>query len=269
MHSHSTTPEQPNRARRQRRRAQGAPSAPAKNRQRPAAPSKGPADAAGGAANAARRPRQSAPQSKLQRKSIALRPAPSRVAPAHSAAYVAVAGGEPCRFVAPMSTAFFETASAVSAEVVDAAATKEPIAQIRGYEGDDLMAVAEIGYHYLMSGGLKLALALFDGLAAVAPNEPYFALALGLTHDRLDDTEAALRWYRRAGELDSGDGRPDVNRAELHVEAGDVRSARRLLARGAKKATVRGDQDVARKARAILAHLERGARRQLGAPRIS
>jgi len=209
----------------------------------------------------AKQPRAGQAPRTTKPKAITLRPAPSRVAPS-PAAYIAVADAEPCRFIAPMSTDFFDTASAVRAEVVESTEVARSAAATRNYDEDDLMAIAEVGYHYLFSGGVKLALALFDGLTAVAPREPYFALALGLTYDHMNETDDAQRWYRRAGELDRGDGRPDVNRAELCVEAGDMKTARRLLDRGAKKAMKRGDQELARKATALLAHLSRNRRLQ-------
>lgn len=128
---------------------------------------------------------------------------------------------------------------------------------LRAYRREDLMAVAEIGYHYLFSGGYQLALTLFEGLHAVDPAHPYFASALGLTHDHLGNPEEAERWYRKAAELDPTDGRPDVNRAELRIARQDLRKARELLIRGVNKARARRDQPLERKARALLKHLER------------
>lgn len=136
-----------------------------------------------------------------------------------------------------------------------------PLGVARGYQRQDLYAVAEIGYHYLFSGGLEIARALFEGLVAVAPDEAYFALALGLTHDHLQEQETADRWYAKAAQLDPHDPRADVNRAELRIERKDFQAARTLLMRGVKKARIRQEWALERKATALLGHLERASNR--------
>jgi Flp pilus assembly protein TadD len=142
-----------------------------------------------------------------------------------------------------------------------APAETRPLAQLRGYAREDLLAIAEIGYEYLFNGGPRLAIALFDGLTAIAPDEPYFCLALGLAHDHHGDRSEAERWYARAADLDPGDARADVNRAELRLAAGDITAALRLLKGARAKASDRGDRALERKARALVAHLERTSTR--------
>ncbi len=162
--------------------------------------------------------------------------------------------------IEPNKTCFFDTINQVKALTVAGQSSlciDEDLAAARGYCPEDLMAVAEIAWHYLMSGGHKLARTLYEGLTAVAPEEPYFALALGLTFDRLDDPKQADAWYRRASKLDPKDGRPDINRAELCLEAGDRAQAIKLLKRGATKAARAGDNVLAIKADALVEHLSR------------
>ena len=122
----------------------------------------------------------------------------------------------------------------------------------RGYQPDDLMAVASVGYHYLICGNPKLAEVIFSGLAAIEPREAYFALALGLTNDRMQRPDAAQRWYQQASRLDPHDGRPDINRAELMLSQGRRDEATRLLQRGLAKAEHQRDSALEDKARAIL-----------------
>lgn len=175
-----------------------------------------------------------------------------------SRAYVAQYDAAYDLAIEPNKTCFFDTINQVKALTVAgprSLCVDADLARARGYEPEDLMAVAEIAWHYLMSGGLKLALTLYEGLTAVAPEEPYFALALGLVHDRMNDPRQAQDWYQRASRLDPGDGRPDINRAELYLEAGDRAKALQLMARGAEKARRRGDDVLATKAEALLAHL--------------
>jgi Flp pilus assembly protein TadD len=166
--------------------------------------------------------------------------------------------------VNPFKTAFFNSIAKVKAltahgqvKVVDG--KKRTLANERGYSQDDLFAIAEIGYHYLFSGGLTLALTIFEGLTAVAPKESYFALALGLTHDHLENRNEANKWYKLASDLDPTDGRADVNRAELFLQSGDKASAKKLLSRGAQKARAKGDLTLARKAMALINHLGHAA----------
>jgi tetratricopeptide (TPR) repeat protein len=166
--------------------------------------------------------------------------------------------------VNPFKTAFFNSIAKVKAltahgqvKVLDNG--KKTLAEARGYERDDLYAIAEVGYHYLLSGGLTLSLTIFEGLHAIAPEEAYFALALGLTHDHLDHRTEANRFYKLAAELDPSDGRADINRAELFLQSGDRTSAKKLLTRGAQKARTKGDLPLARKAMALINHIEHRA----------
>lgn len=126
----------------------------------------------------------------------------------------------------------------------------------RGYAKDDLFAIAEIGYHYLNNGGGRFARMIFEGLCAVAPDEVYFALALGLAADHTGDLAAARHAYARAGKLDPTDGRPDVNIAELCIQTGDHRRAKAYLKRALDKLRQRPDAALERKARALFVHLQ-------------
>ncbi len=215
----------------------------------------------------ARRPQKSNPKVKSHKKdttpkALAHRP---MQAPANKAYVVEVEDlALEVSEINPFKTAFFNSIAKVKAltahgQMRSVDGKKRTLAQARGYGRDDLFAIAEIGYHYLFSGGLTLALTIFEGLNAVAPDEAYFALALGLTHDHLDQRAEANKWYKLAAELDPTDGRADVNRAELFLQAGDKVSAKKLLSRGAQKARNRGDQPLARKAMALINHLERAA----------
>ena len=135
-------------------------------------------------------------------------------------------------------------------------ADERSLAEIRRYAHADLYAVAELGHQYLFAGALGVAEALFDGLIAVAPNEAYFNLAMGLVRMQQGRIEDAERAYARAGALDPHDGRPDVNRAELRLQKKDFRTAKQLLRLGARKAERRGDRALQHKADALLARLQ-------------
>jgi Flp pilus assembly protein TadD len=131
--------------------------------------------------------------------------------------------------------------------------TLRSLAEARGYARADLFALAEIGYHYLLSGGVELAETIFAGLAALAPGEAYFVLALGLCRDRMGRVEAAADCYRTARALDPQDARPELNLAELSLEAGDRAEAARLLRAALTRLAAHPQPAIERKARALLA----------------
>ena len=214
-------------------------------------------------------PRASSPQRDSTPKALAARPARAPVPQAKppgtraaDKAYVVRPDdlGTKVGEVNPFKASFFHSIAKVNVRTAHGGVSivndrQRTLADARGYTRDDLFAVAEIGYHYLFSGGLKLALTLFEGLVAVEPDEAYFALALGLTHDHLGNRAEANTWYHRASVLDPTDGRADINRAELFLQGGDKSTARKLLSLGAQKARALGDQALARKATALIHHI--------------
>lgn len=200
------------------------------------------------------------------------RPKPRRAKPTPPPVEQAVHGG----FIAvtgapveadPLSPGFIESVSQVDVVAVsdERALAPRALRSVRGYVRADLMAVAEIGYHYLFGGAPQIAHVVFDGLVAIDPDEAYFTLALGLTLDHLGDVRAAERCYTRAAKLDPSDGRPDVNRAELRIEQRDFEGATRLLRSGLRKAVAAHDERLAAKARAVIEHVGRGRQRHLRA----
>lgn len=176
--------------------------------------------------------------------------APDPVAPAY------VVPDPALDFDGPLDTALFHRLDALRAFTAQHRDLAVPsLAVARGYERVTLFALAEIARHYVLSGGTRLALVLFEGLTAVAPAEPYFALGLAYTLDRAGRADEAIAAYRRALSLGPPDGQVDLNLAELLLAAGDVAGARVHLARAEKAASARGDVPLADKARAILARL--------------
>jgi Flp pilus assembly protein TadD len=119
----------------------------------------------------------------------------------------------------------------------------------------DLLAIAQLGHHHLLHGALEQAQIIWEGLYALAPREPAFALGLGLVRDRTGDKHAADELYARAAELDPGDPRAEVNRAELAIERGEITFARERLAAAEKKALARSDPEIAAKAASLRARV--------------
>ncbi len=149
---------------------------------------------------------------------------------------------------------------------IEKSAARLGLAEVRGYTRAEQMALAEVGYHYLMSGGTRLALVIFEGLVALAPDEPYFHLALGLAYDHADRVREADAAWTTAARLAPRDARPDLNRAELALLAKDPARARQLLTSALAKARAAQDADLEARAQALIARLEARAARGTAAP---
>lgn len=116
---------------------------------------------------------------------------------------------------------------------------------------EDLSALSQLARQYLDSGAAGLALLIFRGLAAHAPQSSAIQLGLGLAADHLGDRELAERAYTQARALDPGCPRAELNLAELRLEAGDRGNAATMLRAALNKAERRGDAEAAEKARAL------------------
>ncbi len=177
------------------------------------------------------------------------------------AGYIA-AGATNLGEIQPFKTSFFASLDEVRTREAKAAAKTPPakdLARTRGYQQDDLMAIAEVAYHYLMNGGLRLAQTLYAGLSAISPEEAYFALGMGLTYDRMNRRQDAFTWYTRAQRLHPREPRAYLNQAELHLETRDFKKAQPLLTKAYKLAVARRDESISRKAAALLDHVRRQA----------
>lgn len=180
------------------------------------------------------------------------RPGPVAAKPSHGA--LVCQAPEALSFDDFDGTSMFDTLGkvrAVPAREASRAIVCRSIADARGYSKDELFALAEVGYHYFRSGGLRLALVVFEGLTAIEPDEPYFWLALGLVTDYLDDKERARSCYQTAARLDPDDARPEINLAELFLERGERVGAARHLQRGLRKAVRAEDDALEQKAYAL------------------
>lgn len=142
-----------------------------------------------------------------------------------------------------------ELALASCASITPRATPQEAAPSRLGAE--ELTALAQLARQYLDSGASALALLIFRGLVAHAPQVASLQLGLGLAADHRGDRELAEQAYTRARALDPGCPRAELNLAELRLEAGDHRGAAPLLQAALKKAELRRDLDVAAKAQAL------------------
>jgi tetratricopeptide (TPR) repeat protein len=185
---------------------------------------------------------------------LAVRPAaPPTLAPPAQVSLTCVPAH--CDFDRVDSTSMFNTLGGIRAlpsHEASAAIARRTLADARGYSRNDLLAIAEIGYHYLRSGGYKLAQVIFEGLTAVQPDEPYFWLALGSVMDRSGDETAARAAFEMTIQLDPKDATPEINLAELDLSANRRKSALRRLQIAQRKAKAAGQSALQRKAEAMV-----------------
>lgn len=130
----------------------------------------------------------------------------------------------------------------------------------RDYRREDLRRIAEIGFHYTLSGGLELGAALFEGLVAIAPDEPLFCIGLGLTYWKQGELERAQAAYARAASLDPAAPLPELSLAELSLERGRRAEARAHLASAVQKANRAKEAALLAKAKAMLSLVSEGSR---------
>lgn len=164
-----------------------------------------------------------------------------------------------CDFDRMDSTSMFDTLGGIRALAVsDSGQSLVPscLADARGYRSEDLMAIAEVGYQYLRSGGYKLADVIFQGLTAVQPAEPYYWLALGLVRDHLADGPGARAAYETAARLDQHDATSLLNLAELDIIEGRRAEARMRLEKASARAERSRQPELVRKARGLRTLME-------------
>ncbi len=156
-------------------------------------------------------------------------------------------------FDAPMTTAFLRDAG-TPAPVGSPQATPT-VAQMRGYDQQQLDAIAEMAHQYIYNGGYRLAVTLLEGLVAVAPQEPRYLMLLGVCYTHIELRRRAAACFASAARLDPTDARPELNLAELAIFAGRSRAAEGRLRLAMKKARASGDRQLEKKAAALVGRL--------------
>jgi type III secretion system low calcium response chaperone LcrH/SycD len=89
--------------------------------------------------------------------------------------------------------------------------------EVRGYSDEELYSVAKTAYVFFYQGRLGEARALFQGLYAVNPLDPYFAKALGVVELAAGNVSGALAAYDVAVKLAPEDAGALVGRAEVRI----------------------------------------------------
>jgi tetratricopeptide (TPR) repeat protein len=100
------------------------------------------------------------------------------------------------------------------------AAGEMTLGQLYGITFDEAYSVAEIGYTMLEQGRLKDALAIFEGLIACNPFDPYFHIVLGSIYQKMGVAVQAIAEYSAAIELNQQSIEARANRGELLMQNG-------------------------------------------------
>ncbi|NNE65478.1 MAG: tetratricopeptide repeat protein [Pyrinomonadaceae bacterium] len=93
------------------------------------------------------------------------------------------------------------------------------------WSADEIRLVSELGYALAQQGRNTEAIAVFEGLAAVAPATHYFDSALGALWLRESNYPKALEHLNAAIDSDTQDLPNRVNRAETLIHLGDKDAA--------------------------------------------
>jgi len=115
--------------------------------------------------------------------------------------------------------------------------------------------VAELGYGLAEQGRNDEAIAVFEGLAALAPATAYFHSALGALKLRTGDLDSALAHLNSAIEADSTDVSALTNRGEVLILRGRSDAAARSLQDALALSDSNPPDGFAIRARALLAQL--------------
>lgn len=91
------------------------------------------------------------------------------------------------------------------------------LADLQGVDAASQTKLAELGYRLLDTGKLADARAIFEGLVALNPKEPYFLLAAGSVAHRQERWQDADHWYSLALERDDHNAVACANRGEVRI----------------------------------------------------
>ncbi|HZH03104.1 MAG TPA: tetratricopeptide repeat protein [Myxococcaceae bacterium] len=101
---------------------------------------------------------------------------------------------------------------------------KATLKEVRGYSDEELYSIARTGYFFYHQGRLEEARAVFQGLYALNPLDPYFARALGVVELAAGNPRGAMAAYDVAIKLAPDDPSGYVGRAEVCFAVGQKSS---------------------------------------------
>lgn len=94
------------------------------------------------------------------------------------------------------------------------------------WSADEIRLVSELGYALAEQGRNAEAIAIFEGLVALAPATVYFESALGALWLREKNYKRAIRYLDEAVESDPKNIPTRVNRGEAFLQTGELEKAK-------------------------------------------
>lgn len=128
---------------------------------------------------------------------------------------------------------------------------KTTLREIRGYSDDELQAISQAGYYFLMQGKNDEARVLFEGLIAVDPSNDFYYRALGVLFQKIGDDERAMKQFSYATQINPGSPYAYVNRAEILISRGESNKAEPELRLALERMGPK-DEPLSKKAWALL-----------------
>lgn len=128
---------------------------------------------------------------------------------------------------------------------------KTTLREIRGYSDEEMQAISQAGYFYLMQGKNDEARVLFEGLIAVDPGNDFYYRALGVAFQKMGDDERALKQFSYAVQINPGSPYSYVNWAEILISRGEPQQAEPKLRLALERMGPK-DEQLSKKAWALL-----------------
>lgn len=110
--------------------------------------------------------------------------------------------------------------AALAARLQKWADGKATLKDVRGYSDEELYSIAKTGYFLFYQGKLAEARAVFQGLYAINPLDPYFAKALGVVEMAAGNPAGAVAAYDVALKIAPQDAGAYLGRAEVKLLQG-------------------------------------------------
>lgn len=141
------------------------------------------------------------------------------------------------------------------------AAQKTTLKDVKGYSDEELHAIAQQGYYFLLQGKNDEARTIYEGLNAIDPRNDYYYRALGVLYHKMGDPDRALKQFTYATRVAPSNLAAFINRAEVYIATGRRREA---LADLDHAVAIARDPEhpLARKARSLAEYLRNPVRRR-------
>ena len=130
------------------------------------------------------------------------------------------------------------------------------LGELEGIKKSETMELVQLGYSYLDQGRLDDAQAIFEGLVALDPNEPYFLMASGSVAQRQIRYEEAEQWFTACLQIDSRNLVARTNRGEVRLHMKKIKNAAKDLIT-VVSLDPESKQNITKRAQGLLSEIQR------------